>query len=65
LHYQKKDNRVHFFKSGDFIGNATIEKMIEICVLTMVKQGFEETKAREIMNNLFLFLKIWQSFHLT
>jgi hypothetical protein len=56
---KNQDYCTYCFKDGDFTGDATMEEMIEICVPHMIKQGFEEKKAREMMNNLFPNLKRW------
>lgn len=53
------DYCIYCFKDGKFTGNETLEEMIEICVPHMVKHGFEESKAREMLNAALPKLKRW------
>ena len=53
------DYCIYCFKDGKFTGNETLEEMIEICVPHMVKDGFEESKAREMLNAALPKLKRW------
>ena len=53
------DYCVHCFKDGKFTSNETLEEMIEICVPYMVKDGFEEGNAREMLHNTLPKLKRW------
>lgn len=56
---KNSDYCVHCFKEGKFTTDETIEEMIETCVPFMVKDGFEEGQAREMLNNLLPNLKRW------
>jgi len=53
------DYCVYCFKDGKFTGNESLEEMIEICVPHMIEQGFEESQAREMLNNVLPNLKRW------
>lgn len=56
---KNEDYCLYCFKDGKFTSDETIEGMIEICVPHMVKQGFEESKAREMLNGVLPSLKRW------
>lgn len=52
---------VYCYKDGSF-GNPdeTLDQMIDSCVPFMVKEGFEEDKAREYLQDKLKDLKRWQ-----
>lgn len=56
---KNKDYCVYCFKDGKFLTDETVEEMIKSCVPHMVKEGFEEDKAIEMLNNLLPNLKRW------
>ncbi len=56
---KSEDYCTYCFKDGSFTSNTTMDEMIEICVPHMVKQGFEKSKAREMLSNLLPNLKRW------
>ena len=56
---KNEDYCVYCFKDGKFTTDGTMEEMIEICVPHMVKGGLEESKAREMLNNILPNLKRW------
>lgn len=56
---KNEDYCTYCFKDGKFTSNATVDEMIETCVPHMVKQGFEESKARKMLSNLLPNLKRW------
>lgn len=53
------DYCLYCFKNGEFTTDESLEEMIESCVPHMVKQGFEESKAREMLSNVLPNLKRW------
>ncbi|WP_432666387.1 zinc ribbon domain-containing protein [Wukongibacter baidiensis] len=56
---KNEDYCSYCFKDGKFTSNTTMGEMIEICVPHMVKQGFEESNARGMLNKLLPNLKRW------
>ncbi len=58
---KNQDYCVHCYQNGQFMHpNETMEQMIETCVPFMVKEGWDEDKARTEMQNLLPKLKRWQ-----
>ncbi len=56
---KNEDYCIHCFKEGKFTSNETMEEMIETCIPYMIKEGFEESKAREMLNDVLPKLKRW------
>lgn len=57
---ENRDYCKYCFENGNFTSTCTMQEMIDFCVPIMVKEGLEETQARQYMNETLPTLKRWK-----